>query len=1058
MVAWATQDSTSGIQVYGGYTRFTSPGAVDTNGISRFQYYFSGNPIQINVLIDISNPADKTNMALGTTKGFTVFFAMVPASAFAPGVVPTASQIRALGDANLTMFVDKFSYDTDSTGSWIGSPFATIIPYTALSPGTKYWVLAMPAVFTYADGSGRTTLPTVKVANYKPPTGFTENNLGRVVSFWTNRSPAAPVLTAPSPNSVIPPGSTFTLSFDASDPDETSNMGDPFREDVAGVQVQYAPRATPENPNPTWTDLPFANNAGTALGPGWAIYNSTAPELPSTAGAWNLLRNKTISVKCGSNTLTANQGAIPGGDWQLRLRTFDWGHRTPNDGTLFNFSPWGITSSGRAALKPSLAPAFNTSPWSAPVNISIPGQVPPPVPLSPTSNVALAEGQPITLVYQYRNAAAPPFAQAHRAIQIRKVGDTTWTTLVDEDSSSASLVVVGNVGVPFGTVNYYPDPELLTTGWSHSLGGTIVYAAGAPTGNFGRYTSAAASASPFTMSSPTFTVPAGVVTMYAMVRDSVARSVTPIITDASGSTVVTGTPVAVAADTWTLVSVSGNAPASAKMRLSFPARDLGENFDFAMICAVVGTTGYGFFDGNQPGVSWNGTTNNSASTVVGFPLVATTFYEWRVQVTDTDGKDSNYSQVGRFWVVEAPASGPERPLPSSTIDGATLGCGKHRAVIYRRGGTRRVGELKGITHLDWGRVRDDISTSKIVISDWDIDCGNLLSSLQTWAYEVVIFRNNGFSEDRVWEGPITLLTYERETVTIQAKDVMGYAYRRIIRQPMNDSGSNTNAGSSVVNRAMRVLQNTFAPDDPNVLAYLQVLDRTDDAKQYRSTPAYSRTAFEEVDDMAANAGLDYTAIGRSILLWGTKHRIGTLPEFTDDDLGSPPIVSEYGMSMANVYSVSDGNGIYGLATRGGISEDGGVVSGNDPTYGLVEMLSSSWASDSPDDSGTYTQAGLQTLIESFEGYAERSISDRYGPPVVVRVPDNTSLNPGTLISIQQLVPGVVIPLRSTGTLRHVVASQKLDAVKVVEENGEEQITITMSPFSRDDNDPGDTTE
>jgi hypothetical protein len=293
----------------------------------------------------------------------------------------------------------------------------------------------------------------------------------------------------------------------------------------------------------------------------------------------------------------------------------------------------------------------------------------------------------------------------------------------------------------------------------------------------------------------------------------------------------------------------------------------------------------------------------------------------------------------------------------------------------------------------------------------------------------------------VWEGPITLLTYEVDKVTIDAKDVMGYAYRRIIKQAMTDSG--TGNGTTVVDRARRVLQNVFAPDDPNVLAYLQVLARDDDAMQYRSTPAYSRTAYEEIDDMAANAGLDYTAVGRSIMLWGTKHRIGTLPEFKDEDLGASPIVSEYGMSFANRYAVSDGNGVWGEATR---LDD----SGNDETYGLVEMLSSTWASDSENESGTYTQEGLQTVIESFKSFAERSISDRYPPPVVVRIPDNTTLNPGAVVSIQHLVPGVVIPLRSTSTLRTVVASQKLDSVKVVEEAGKESVSITVSPFSRDD--------
>lgn len=436
--------------------------------------------------------------------------------------------------------------------------------------------------------------------------------------------------------------------------------------------------------------------------------------------------------------------------------------------------------------------------------------------------------------------------------------------------------------------------------------------------------------------------------------------------------------------------------------------------------------------------------------VVGFPFVSGNQYEWRVRVTDTSDlftDTSEWSAVARFWMVPPPDSGAVIPTPGETIDGATLGCGTHRIEVYRRGGKKRVGEITGISSLEWNRVRDDISTSKIVVSGWDIDCGELLADLQTWAYEIVIFRDNGFSVDRVWEGPITLLTYEIDKVTIHAKDIMAYLYRRIIRQAVNDFGSSPTAGRSVVARAINIIQNAFAPDDPNVLGYLQELSQPDDPAQYRSTPAYSRTAFEEVDDMAANAGLDYTAVGRAILVWGTKHRIGTLPEFKDQDLGASPIVSEYGMSASNVYVVSDGNGVYGQADR--LNEDD-----EDPTYGLVEMLSSTWASESVEETGTYTEEGLATIRESFAKSAERSIADRYPPPMVVRVPDNTRLNPDVVLSIQHLVPGVVVPLRSTGTLRSVVATQKLDALKVVEVAGEESITITLSPFSRDDIDAG----
>ncbi len=424
------------------------------------------------------------------------------------------------------------------------------------------------------------------------------------------------------------------------------------------------------------------------------------------------------------------------------------------------------------------------------------------------------------------------------------------------------------------------------------------------------------------------------------------------------------------------------------------------------------------------------------STVV---LSAGKQYEWRVKVTDSDLVDSTYSAPARFWVVPPPGSGIVAPAPAETVENATLGTGTYRVHVYRRGGLIKVGELDQISRLDWERVRDDISTAKVTISGWGIDAGNLLRVLQTWAYEIVIFRQTAFGIDRVWEGPITLLTYERDAVTIQAKDVMAYPYRRIVKQDMHDFAT----GDTVTSRAARVLQNVMAPDDPNVLAHMVVLAREDDAQERRSLTAFSRSGFEEIDDMAANAGLDYTVIGRSIMVWGTKHRIGTLPEFRDEHLGNSPIVSEYGMAMANFYAVSDGNGVYGSASRLD-------VSGNDPTYGLIDMLASSWSSDSAEDTGTYTQAGLEAAVKAFQESAEKGIAVRYPPPVVVRIPDNTSLNPNIAVSIQHLVPGVAIPLRSTATLRPVTGTQKLDSIKVVQDDKGEKITITMSPFSRDD--------
>lgn len=864
MVSWTTEGTLSGYSAYekglsNTLYKLATSGTVDLNGITRLQYavdqaIYPNEPYPNRLNAKARITFTSADVAANPGRLFSLAMFIAAADQFAEGVVPTPAQIMAAPDGA------QVYRSTTVLGS-LATPAAGTMDFiipgplsTDLLPNKKYWVLVIPAASV--QGSTPSTLNDRALLN------TTANASGRALSIWTNRPPNKPVITSPPTGSSIPPGTTFELAYDPKDPDKVSpDLYNRDNQDLAGVQFQYSPAPTEASPDPPWSEMVYYD---AYVDPWPAAFILGQNDWIQPQAREKIVENLKVPVVSGDAPAEGLTIPLPTGAWRIRVRTFDFGHPYPSGPP-----PLGDTT---GSYRANTYPALNTSPWSDPILVTVLEQATPPVPLRPMLDVAVSEAGVAALTWQYRNAYSPPFPQKGREVQIRKVGDATWTTLVSGNGTAPSINVTAQQPTPAGMVAY-----------------------------------------PFT-----------------------------------------------------------------------PGR-----------------------------------------------------YEWRVRTTDTADKTSDWSTPARFWIVAAPGSGEVVPIPSGSIEGASLGCGTHTVEIFRRGGKIRVGELRGITYLDYDRVRDDISTSKIVIRDWDIDCGNLLSVLQTWAYEVVITRNNGFTKQRVWEGPISLLTYKKHEVVIQAKDVMNFAYRRIIKQAMVDTGS----GSTVVDRATRVLQNVFGPDDPNVLAYLTVIARDDDPMQYRSTPEYSRTAFEEVDDMASNSGLDYTVVGRRIILWGTKNRIGTLPEFKDDDLGDAPIVSEYGMSMANRYAVSDGNGLWGEATR--LDEDG-----NDPEYGLVEMLSSSWASDSTEDSGTYTEAGRDKVKKSFEESSERSIDDRYRPgaPVVVRVPDNTTLNPKTVISFQQLVPGVVVPLVSNGTLRKVKANQKLDSVKVTEEEGQETITITLSPF------------
>lgn len=445
-------------------------------------------------------------------------------------------------------------------------------------------------------------------------------------------------------------------------------------------------------------------------------------------------------------------------------------------------------------------------------------------------------------------------------------------------------------------------------------------------------------------------------------------------------------------------------------------------------------------------------------------------YEWQVRTYNGSGAGvgitSAWSRSEYFHATREPgwavSQGDAIPV---TVPQGSLGTGEYRIHAYDQGGVRYRGEIGPIAYLNWTRVRDDISTCTLRTTGFGLDCGRMLGDLRTWAHEIVVFRNG----ERVWEGPITRIGYFADTVEIEARDPMAYVYRSIMRQGYNDNFRRPRQGivgtRTVVERASIIIQNALAPwdDRRNVLPYLTVINYPDDARQSRSVADWSKTAWEEIDDLAATAGLDYTCVGRRIILHDTHRRTGLLAEMRSEDFFSDPVITEYGMSAANVFGVTSNTGVYGKFE---FPERDWYGSGP------IEQLASAYGegTDTAAEPRTLTRAEKEHLSQVLDLQAARNINGRwatvhidhqgtddidddigvagrvFGAPVVVRVPDNSRLHPDAYVGIQQLVPGVHIPLRAVTRCRTFAQVQKLDQVHVlVEENGEEQVQVTMSP-------------
>ena len=429
-------------------------------------------------------------------------------------------------------------------------------------------------------------------------------------------------------------------------------------------------------------------------------------------------------------------------------------------------------------------------------------------------------------------------------------------------------------------------------------------------------------------------------------------------------------------------------------------------------------------------------------------------YQWQARTRDTlTSSVSGWSDPATFHAVETPGIGgaPEL-LQLVTEPLVQLGIGQNRVFVYDRGGMVRRGELTSLARVTYSRKRDDIGNLIADTNGYSAEDWEFIGSLRSWIHEIVVFRDGV----RVWEGPITRITYRPDGVEIEAKDVMAYIYRRILRQGYNDSYRIVNGEqrglSTVVERAVRICMNALAPDDPNLLPYLTSLDFPDDARVSRSVPDYSRSAWEEIDDLAATAGLDYVAVGRRIIFWDTHRPLGRLPELRDENFSDPPIVTEYGMLTANIFAVTNNNGVYGLSTRG-------LLPG---PYGLIEQVASSYGETEAGLEEALSQESREALEKTLTQQADRNISGRYPTPVTVRVPDNSALHPETPVGFNQLVPGVWVPIRAENTPRTLAQWQKLDLVTVEQTAQGERVMVTMSPAPNAGEDPdaagGDTVE
>lgn len=353
----------------------------------------------------------------------------------------------------------------------------------------------------------------------------------------------------------------------------------------------------------------------------------------------------------------------------------------------------------------------------------------------------------------------------------------------------------------------------------------------------------------------------------------------------------------------------------------------------------------------------------------------------------------------------------------------------HTAVIYDRGGRQRRFPLLNPNQVKWGRRRDDPSEATVKIAArYCSDQQSNLESIEPKRDELVIFRGS----QRVWEGPIMRVAWRSDSVEIYAHDVTEYLFGTPLTQEYSNRYPNvtevTTRIEGIIEHEMQVWEGLDVP--ANVLPHLQVHHFPNEARTTAETVAFQMTVGEHLDELAARSGIDYTAVGRAIHIWDTSRALGRTRTLTEKDFFGEIIITAYGSDHTEMAYVVAQSGAYGVA---------GSPSSY---YGPWTKIFSVYNEEGTEEP---TQAEL-------DSQAQRNIAGRSPVPVEVRVPDNSSIRLSDTLTINDLVPGVQMPLRATLNVRPLHQLQKLDLMTVTERPEGETIQVTLSPANKPDAD------
>lgn len=349
-------------------------------------------------------------------------------------------------------------------------------------------------------------------------------------------------------------------------------------------------------------------------------------------------------------------------------------------------------------------------------------------------------------------------------------------------------------------------------------------------------------------------------------------------------------------------------------------------------------------------------------------------------------------------------------MPSSlaTTSEGPLGCGFYVVRLVNDG--QPILQADKVTTVTWARRRDEVSIATITIPIGGTDlvpCCDGIDKIEVDRTEVIIERN-GIG---VWQGwVLNDVTITRDTIVINASDILGWTERRVL------DDNHVDVGLDLTDIALGYFADSNLSDLPWVIQSSPsgvTGNRTVLTTDYRFASDALRDLYE--------SGLDATVVAGVLLLGPETQLCGTL-RLRDTDIDGDPEIKTDGRLRATRVIVKGGNGI---------------VSIYPPTPPVVCFRAADIVHD--DESILDQSSADATAISLYD-----QVSSSF--PYFLHVPEGSALNPDAPVHINALIPGAIFQFTSDALCVRISMAMRLVAVDVDVSAGFESVRVTFEPL------------